>query len=208
MAIATLTELRAAVVNWLDEAFSDAQVDDFIALAEARFNRELRAPQMEGYETATATGERLALPEGFREMTALTLSTTYTPPLQQVSLARLRTLFPFGGPAVPTHYALADEHLVLAPAPGAGGVVVQMHFFKSISPLSASNPTNWLLTRHPDAYLYGAIAQAEYRGWNDARLPLVKAAYDDVIGQIASESITQRMGQMPTVGPPPVWDRY
>jgi hypothetical protein len=33
-------------------------------------------------------------------------------------------------------------------------------YYAKIPPLSSTNVTNWLLTDHPDAYLYGALMQA------------------------------------------------
>ena len=47
MAIGTYGDLKLAVKDWLDNDTLVNKTDDFILLAEARFNRILRDPQME-----------------------------------------------------------------------------------------------------------------------------------------------------------------
>ena len=43
----------------------------------------------------------------------------------------------------------------LAPPP----CLARMRYRKRLSPLSSANPSNWLLDRNPDAYVYGALVQ-------------------------------------------------
>ena len=56
------------------------------------------------------------------------------------------------------------------------------------------NATNWLLSAHPDLYLYGAILQAEVHIKDDPRLPLIKAGYDEMLYQITRASNRSRWG--------------
>ncbi|MCK8356920.1 hypothetical protein LXA28_18340, partial [Erwinia amylovora] len=44
--------------------------------------------------------------------------------------------------------------------------------------------TNWLLTDHPDLYLYGSLLQAEAYLFNDDRLAVWKTAHDEVMAEI------------------------
>jgi hypothetical protein len=73
MAITTYAELQAAAANWLVRADLTARVPEFITLAEARLNRNLRARLAEVEQTLTATvGARtIPLPAGFAEPLAL-----------------------------------------------------------------------------------------------------------------------------------------
>src|SRR5436190_24024474 len=73
MAITTYAELQAAAANWLVRADLTARIPEFIALAEARLNRVLRARLAETEVALTATpGVRtLPLPAGFAEPLAL-----------------------------------------------------------------------------------------------------------------------------------------
>ncbi len=50
--------------------------------------------------------------------------------------------------------------------------------------LSDSTPTNWLLTAHPDLYLFGSMIEAEMFGVNDERAPPWKARRDEIFDEI------------------------
>jgi len=52
MAISTFAELKTAAANWLDRSDLTDRIPEFIALAEARFNRILRIRAMETVSTA------------------------------------------------------------------------------------------------------------------------------------------------------------
>ena len=64
MAISTYSELQTAVANWLDRDDLTARIPEFIVLAEARYNRELRIRGMETIvDISTVAGTRsYALP--------------------------------------------------------------------------------------------------------------------------------------------------
>ena len=55
MAISTYSELQTAAANWLDRSDLSDRIPEFIALAEARFNRILRIRDMETVSTAIST---------------------------------------------------------------------------------------------------------------------------------------------------------
>lgn len=56
--------------------------------------------------------------------------------------------------------------------------------FKSVTSLSVSNTSNWLLTAHPDAYLYGALLEAAPYLLDDSRLSMWAAALEKVLAEI------------------------
>ena len=47
-------------------------------------------------------------------------------------------------------------------------------------PALATTDPNWLLTAHPDHYLFGSLVEAEMFGVNDERAPLWKARRDEI----------------------------
>ncbi len=87
MAISNYTELNTAVANWLDRDDLTDRIPEFIALAEARFNRLLRIRAMEEKQTAsTVAGQRnLALPTNFIQMRNLQINTSPITPMQYVT---------------------------------------------------------------------------------------------------------------------------
>ena len=78
MAISNYTELQTAVANWLDRDDLTARIPEFIALAEARFNRVLRLRSMETKQTASTAGRPsaiYALPTNYIQMRNFQLNT-------------------------------------------------------------------------------------------------------------------------------------
>lgn len=70
MAISTYSELQTAVANWLDRDDLTARIPEFISLAEARFNRDLRIRAMETKQTASTVADQrnYALPTNYLQM--------------------------------------------------------------------------------------------------------------------------------------------
>jgi hypothetical protein len=78
VSISTYTELQTAVANWLARDDLTARIPEFIALAEAKFNRVLLHPRMETRVTLTvdtnlASPEFLDLPTDFQTMRTVRL---------------------------------------------------------------------------------------------------------------------------------------
>jgi hypothetical protein len=92
-------------------------------------------------------------------------------------------LYPSNRVGQPQAYAISGSSLLIAPAPDSA-YAIRLTYKQAIPALSDANPTNWLLTRHPDLYVAASLAMAEFRGWNDARLPMLKAWYDELIEEV------------------------
>jgi len=66
--------LRTGVADWLNRSdLTDAQIDDFVAIGEARVYEELRVPPLEVVQsfTVTATNSSIIIPAGFIEIIEL-----------------------------------------------------------------------------------------------------------------------------------------
>jgi hypothetical protein len=94
MALSTYTELKTAIADWLDRGDLTANIPDFITLAEARVNRELRIRPQEVRSTMTTTaGNRYhALPGGYLSMRNIQINNDPTVPLEFISLEMLDRL--------------------------------------------------------------------------------------------------------------------
>ena len=71
--------LRTGVADWLNRSdLTDAQIDDFVAIGEARIYEELRIPPLEVVQsfTVTAGNSSIIIPAGFIEMIELKLDKT------------------------------------------------------------------------------------------------------------------------------------
>lgn len=174
MALATYSDLQASIADWLNRADLTAVVPDFIALSEARFNRELRVAQMVKVATATVSDGYFAVPADHLQTISLRLTspTNYHGKCEFVSIQRLNELN--GNPNLSNtsrYYSIVDGNFRLAPQPG-GEVTLELTYYGKIPALSGGNPTNWLLTKSPDLYLYTSLMQAAPYLKDDERVGL------------------------------------
>jgi len=59
----------------------------------------------------------------------------------------------------PVYYSIFQDNLEFVPIP-SGDTTIEILYYKNIPALSATNTTNWLLTKYPDLYLYGSLLQS------------------------------------------------
>jgi hypothetical protein len=159
MAITTYAELQAAAANWLVRADLTARVPEFITLAEARLNRNLRARLAEVEQTLTATvGARtIPLPAGFAEPLALWILRS------DGGRCGLRFLEPGLLAATslrgePVWWSIDAGNLAFdRPVDQAYSFVLRM---LAKFQLSDATPTNALLSDSPDVYLFATLCEA------------------------------------------------
>lgn len=190
MPLSNYTELKASVADWLNRADLTAQIPDFIALAEARFNRDLRLNAMLKRETTTATSDYVRLPDDWLEGVSIVVTgdNTVSKPLTYVTneefnrlrLQRLTGTF--------RYYTIQDNNLIFLPATDSTLTALELFYYAKIPALSDANPSNWLLARAPDLYLYGSLAGAEMYLQNDERLPLWASAMQTLTDSLTAES--------------------
>jgi len=176
-------ELQSCLLAWLDDSAANINPTECIALAERRLTRLLNVPEMEVTTTLDASVPTIDLPQDFREVRECTLDISPRAALEPTSLATLRLLYPSSRIGRPKVYAISGSSLLIAPSPDAN-YTIRLVYKQTIPALSDASPTNWLLAKHPDLYVAAALAMAEFRGWNDARLPLLKAWYDELIAEV------------------------
>ena len=164
MAISTTAELKTAVSNWLNRSDLTTRIPEFITLAEAQFNRLLRTREMLARSTATSAAQYVSLPTDFLEMLNIELTST-TPPKRIVYITSDRSddyrERRSDAAGTPSHYTIEGNAIQLQPTPDKS-YTIQMNYYKDIPALSVQGDsgTNWLLTSHPDIYLYGTLVQA------------------------------------------------
>ena len=198
MALDTFSALKASIAGWLNRSDLTTVIPDFITLAEARFNREIRSPEMETRATAPAAGEYVALPTGFLGMRSICLDGSPDTPLDYFAPQHLKTIRAEGTAGSPRAYTIVDDQILLVPAPSASPSV-EMVYFARLPALSDANATNWLLTDHPDLYLAASLAAAEAYVWNDERLPMWRDTASAIIETINLAGDKKRRGSAPLV---------
>jgi hypothetical protein len=181
MALDTYTTLQASIADWLNRSDLTAVIPDFVRLAEARIRREAQVKDVTR-EAITLSASPTTLPTTVKHLRSIYLNagTGKKYPLVIMSPERLQTVadqYPASG--TPLYAAVLDTELLLVPAPDTS-YAAQIVYEQEWVPL-ASNPTNWLLTNHPDLYLYGALAEAGPYLKNDERVPIWDARFQSVL---------------------------
>ena len=186
MAISTYSELQTAAANWLDRSDLSDRIPEFIALAEARFNRILRIRDMETVSTAisTSAGTReYSLPTGFVQKKEFHLTTDPLTPLAYITPEMMTRIWAGSGQGKPEVFTIIADNVRLGPSPDAV-YTTSMLYYKTFTALSDSATTNDMLTNNPDVYLYGTLLEAEPFIMNDERVQLWATAFKQAIDDI------------------------
>ncbi len=194
MAIGTFAQLKTAAANWLDRSDLTDRIPEFIALAEARFNRELRIRDMETVSTAISTvaGTReYSLPTGFVQMKEFHLSTDPLTPLAYITPEMMTRLWAGSAQAKPEVFTIIADNVRLGPGPDAV-YTTSMLYYKTFTALSDSATTNDMLTNNPDVYLYGTLLEAEPFIMNDQRIQVWLGAFDKAVASIQNQDNKDR----------------
>lgn len=179
MAITNYSELKSAIASWLDRADLDSVIPDFIALAETRHRRDFKIRRMETRVTANtiADTEYYSLPDNFVAMRNIQLNTDPKTPLEYLTPEQMDRVKGGSSKGKPKAFSIIGNNLQLRPIPDSV-YQIEMLYFKYFTALSDSNTTNDMLTFHPDAYLYGALVEAEPYLQNDKRIQVWQGYYD------------------------------
>ena len=184
------SELCLAISAWLNRDDLTLRIPDFIRMAESRMTRLLRDPDQIIKTTVGLTSGTGDLPADFGQLIAFGVQGRR---LSHVTPGEFGTYYSQNGDG--RVYSVIGTTLSVLPS--MGSAIVPIVYYRGIQRLSVANPTNWLLERAPDLYLYGALLQAEFFGWNDERLPLIKNAWDEGIAELRVDGENRRWGAAP-----------
>lgn len=143
-----------------------ARIPTFIQLAEAKFNRELYARQMEArsttdVDTTSDEPEFISLPDDFQSMRRVRLSGVTGKPCLEFKSGTQMDEYRFQTSDVaaqPRYFSIFGTEIELVPTPDAD-YEIEMIYRQNI-PALATNDPNWLLNLAPDLYLYGALLES------------------------------------------------
>ena len=199
MAISNYTELKTAVANWLDRDDLTDRIPEFIALAEARFNRVLRLRSMETKETAsTVAGQRnLALPANYIQMRNFQVNTSPLTTLSYVTPEIYDRVWGGSTSGTPKFYTILANEVSFGPIP-ATVMEVEMLFYKRFDNLDSATTSgypdsvNWLITNAPDIYLYGSMLEAEPFIMNDERIAIWAQGFEKAVVDLQEQDNKDR----------------
>lgn len=201
-AFESYSQLKTDLAKWLNRADQDFTdyVPSFITLFETMANRVLRVREMETAADITFTGESAALPTGYLGFRSLYFDGSPRRPLQYMTPANFYNS-ESGIQGSADFYTIVGENILMRGVPASGSVAKSV-YYKTIPALSDSNPTNWLLLKHPDAYLFGSLSVAEPFLKNDERIAIWKTFFAEVIQSIKMANDDDRFNAGPLVQQP------
>lgn len=178
MAISTYTDLKTSVASWLNRDDLTSVIPDFISLAEAGINRDLRHYKMIERADATLDSRYVQMPTDWMETVRFSITSGNTYRLELVSRDdmleyRQKTADASGRPRF---YANIGDTIEVFPTPDAD-YTMQLQYYAKTPALSDSNASNWLLLAAPDVYLYGTLIQSAPYLQDDARTQTWAALY-------------------------------
>lgn len=158
MALANYTDLQTAIQNWMDRSDLSGYAADFITLAESRLNRILPLRVMHVDTTLTGSlGSRnpVTFPTDYVEPIALFLTTFGVRTLLKPFVVGTVALGTTNG--VPNGWGINGAAIELD-TPCDQAHTFSFRYRKSFA-LSSGSPTNWLMTNHPDIYLFSSLVE-------------------------------------------------
>lgn len=184
----TFAALKSSIADFLDRQDLTAVIPTFVALAEADMARKVRAIPMETRFTATLDAQYSALPADWLETISIRINGA-DKRLVLASLAEIADLRARSDDEAgePTHYAHVAGGLELYPTPDETYTAELVYYAKPTA-LSADASNNWLLTNHPDAYMYGALIHSAPYLKDDPRIEVWASLYTNAIASINQAS--------------------
>lgn len=180
MALTTYTELKSSLADWLNRSDLTSVIPDFIRLAEAQMERQLRTRQMIVRATASfaAGAEYGTVPDDFLEAKAVKLDTNPVTSLTFQTIDALDQLSntTYLSSGKPLYFTVVGNQFRLLPIPD-GTYTADLVYYAKLTKLSSTVATNWLLTQAPDVYLYGSLLQAAPYLQDDARISVWSSLY-------------------------------
>ncbi len=195
MAITNYGTLKTEIADWLDRTDLTSIIPTFITGVHAKLNRELRVRQMVQRATASVDSEYSALPSNFLEIRDIRLNTDPVTALEGISSEQQnQERQRFGNTsAQPKYYTIVGETFQVFPTPDST-YTCELAYYEKIPDLSSDSDTNWLLTKEPLIYLYGALVHAAPYLKDDDRTVVWQTLFRDMFDSLVNENEKSRFG--------------
>lgn len=194
MALANYNDLKSSIADFLNRDDLTSVIPDFITMAEARLNREVRHWRQEDRAIATLDAQYTALPANFLEPIRMSILTADTSTMEIVGVQEMSDLRAnaLNTSGKPRYFTILDQSIEVFPSPD-GTYSLEMVYYETLPDL-ATNSTNWLLTNYPDAYLYGSLLHSAPYLQEDVRIQTWTALYQSAVSAINLDAERAKTG--------------
>ena len=181
MALDTYGGLKTSIANFIARADLTTPIPDLVTLCHKQLMRELRGhPLLQKRDPAfSIDSEYEAVPSDFMSLRTMYLNTS---PKTEVTHWAPDGMGDFSGSGKPRHVAIVGATTAgsasfrFAPVPD-GTYTAPLEFNAMVTFFASDGATNWILTDHPDVYLYGSLLQAVAYIGDDPRIPQWQSFY-------------------------------
>jgi hypothetical protein len=199
MDLTTYSGLQSAVADFLNRDDLTDQIKGFIAIAEARIQRNLRRTTIRNSAFAlAASATSTALPADCGELRTVkantgTPSSDFSIPFVTVQMLADIAANRAGTAGYPQAVAVVGTNLLTAPIPDQN-YTLEITYFQKLTPLSGSVATNPILLEGPDAYLYGALCAAAPYLEHDERVEVWDTMFSKAIDEMNNKRDREETG--------------
>ena len=200
MAITNYGELKSAAAEWLDRSDLTSRIPEFVELAEARFDRVIRTPDMVTKdESCTVDSQYETVPTGFLGVERFLLNSSPKVAMEYMSPARLsarrerRT-----ATGRPGYYTVSGGNFEFFPNPDQAYTAALL-YYKRLTQLSADGVSNWLLTANPDTYLFATLVEGNTYLKDPESTALWEARLQATLTELNLEGDRMAVGQSPSM---------
>jgi hypothetical protein len=186
--ITTYAELKSQVADWLHRTDLTTNIPTFIQLAESKIDNSIKGRKLETVLTTTLTAgvNLLALPADYSSMKSIVVLSNPTSTLELIPDHVLSQYNSTNTTGVPQFYSIRADNIIFS-LPPDGSYSIQVTYYANLTKLSDSNTTNWVLTRFPYLYLYGALIEASIFSNDPDQVQFYQTKFDDGIRDVITK---------------------
>lgn len=190
----TYTTLQTRILNLVERAdtATTTEIPYHIEMAEADMSRRLHGRQRTIVAEASIADARSAVPDDFAGVISFKLEggnhLVRITPDEMAEKKNDNTLT-----GEPTHYTVIGGEFEYYPNPDTT-YTAELTYRQGIPALSSSVTSNWVLAKHPDAYLYGAAVHTAVYLQDGDRAAAFRALFEQAVDQIGRDAEQQIFG--------------
>ena len=183
-------EISDAIINYANRSNDFAFISNiqlWISMVEGELNRSLRSTDQEVRAAIEVATQYIQLPEDVLELRNIQMNTSRgTVPLEAMSPQQIDTEAA-SSVGIPSGYTVIGAAIQLDCAPSSN-VSIEIAYYAKIPELTSEADNNWLSSKAPDAYIFGALSHANAWLADDDRIQLWAIKFDQIKNDLQTES--------------------
>lgn len=194
--ITNYAELVTAVTRASYRSDLTSDIDNFIGLAESDMKIRLKLVDFEDTETLNVIAGSAALPSDYAGMRNVYWDSSPERPLHYITPDKFDGLN-FTA-ALPNFYTIKGLNIKFGTTIDGSAI---LNYKARFTGLSSGNTTNAIITKYPDAYMHGVMAQLYLFTRDDKNMSVRQVAYEQAIDRIIRDNNERKYGASLQVRP-------